>query len=85
MVAAVGGELEEIVGVAALLELLLGEEVVIAAVALPLARLPGRRGDRELQVGDAFEQLLDQRSLADPGGAGDDEDLGRLPCIGGRY
>ena len=66
VVAAVAGELEEVVGVAPLLELLLGEEVVVAAVLLSLARLPRRRRDRERQVGHAFEQLLDQRALADP-------------------
>jgi hypothetical protein len=66
VVAAVARELEEVVSVTPLFELLLGEEVVIAAVLLSLARLPRRRGDGEREVGNAFEQLLDQRTLAYP-------------------
>ena len=65
------------------LELVLGEEVVIDAVDLSLARVAGRRRDGEGEVGDADEQLLDQRPLADPRRAGNDEDLAlmRAPIL----
>ena len=53
VVAAVGGELEEVVLVDRAVELLGREEVVVAPVLLALARLPGRRRDRELEVGTA--------------------------------
>ena len=56
-VAAVGGELEEVLLLDPLLELLRGEEVVVAAVYLSLARRPRRRRDRELEVGHALQQL----------------------------
>ena len=61
-VAAVGGELEEVLFLGALLELLRGEEVVIATVLLPLPRIARRRRDRELEVRDALQQLGDQAS-----------------------
>ena len=77
-VAAVGGELEEVFFLDPLLEFLRGEEVVVAAVYLALARRAGGRRDRQLEVGNRLQQLPDQRSLADPRGAGDDEDL--WPC-----
>src|SRR5207342_560989 len=76
VVAAVGGELEKVVLLAAAGELLRRKEVVVDSVLLPGARLPGGRRDRELEVGAAIEQPLDQRSLADARGAGDDEDFG---------
>src|SRR5205814_1225600 len=50
------------------------EEVVVDAV--DLARARGARGgrDAELELGHALAQRADERALADPRGAGDDED-----------
>ncbi len=75
-VAAVGSVLEKVVFVGTARELLAAEEVVVDAVALALARSPGRRRGRELELGQALAQDANQRALADPRGAGDDEDLG---------
>ena len=51
------------------------EEVVVHAVLLARARRARGRGDGELELGHALEQRADERALADPGGAGDHEDL----------
>ena len=87
-VAAVGGVLEELAVPGAAVELLAVEEVVVAAVPLAVARLPGGRRDRQLELRDPPQQLGDQRSLADPGRPGDHEDLRHraesLPTNGAR-
>ena len=76
-VAAAGvlGVLEEVALDDAAVELGVVEEVVVRAVLLPRARRARGRGDGELELGHALEQRADERALADPGGAGDDEDL----------
>ena len=66
--------LEEVAGLDPLDELLLGEEPVLAPVHLARPLRPRRRGDGDLELGLALEQALDQRSLAGPARAGDDED-----------
>jgi hypothetical protein len=58
-------------------ELLLGEEVVLAAVRLAAAARTGRRGDRDLEIVALGEQRADERALARAGGARDDEELRR--------
>ena len=65
-VAAVGGELEEVLGVDPLIELGAVEEVVVAAVLLALAGVPRGCRDRHLELRDAPQQLADQRPLPDP-------------------
>ena len=75
-IAAVGGVLEEVVRVRPAVELGAVEEVVVARrLSSPSRGLARRRRDRELELGDALAQLADQRPLADPGRASDDEDL----------
>jgi hypothetical protein len=71
--------LDEVAGLHAAVELLVAEEVVGDALGLPRPRPPRGGGDRQLELGDALEQRADQRPLADPGGAGDDEDAAQGP------
>ena len=66
--------LDELAGPHALLEFVLGEEVVRDALHLPRPGSPRRGRDGELERGDALQQRPDQGALADPGGAGDHED-----------
>ena len=73
--------LEEVSLDDATIELGVIEEVVVHAVLLPRPRLAGGGGDGELQLGHALEQVANERSLADPGGAGDHEDLPGHPPI----
>ena len=58
-----------------LLELGLGEEVVLAPVLLTRAPRSGRRRDRNLEIVATLEKLADQGSLAGAGRPGDDEEL----------
>src|SRR5207245_5148421 len=58
-------------------ELGLGDEVVLAPVALARPPLAGRRRHGELELGQTAEELPLERSLAGPRGAGDDDDR---PC-----
>ena len=74
--------LQETPGLDTLEELLLREEPVLAAVDLARSLRPRRRGDRHLELGQALDQALDQRPLAGPKRAGDDED-GNRPIRGG--
>ena len=69
------GVLDEVTGGDPPLELPGVEEVVVDAVALARPRGAGRGRHRQLEAGDALEQAADQRALADPGRAGDDEDV----------
>ena len=55
-------------------ELLLAQEPVLAAALLAGALRPRRRGDGDLELRLPFEQPFDQRPLAGPARAGDDED-----------
>ena len=70
----VGDVLEEVALVDAADELGVGEEPVLAPVLLALAAQAGGRRDRDLELGHALEQGLDERALAGPRGAGDHED-----------
>lgn len=54
-----------------------GDERVVDAVDLALARRPARRRDDEAEPGAALAQALDDRVFADAGRAGDDDDEGR--------
>jgi hypothetical protein len=78
-VAAAGvlGPLDELAGGDALLELLLGEEVVVDALRLPRPRLARGGRDAQGELGQPLAQQPDERALADPRGAGDDEDPGQ--------
>ena len=76
--------LEEVPLDDAAIELRVVEEVVVHAVLLPRPRIAGGGGDGELELGHALEQVANERSLADPGGAGDHEDLPGHPTILGR-
>jgi hypothetical protein len=58
-------------------ELLLGEEVVLPSLLLARALGPGSGGDGDLEVVPSGEQRADQRALAGPGRARDDEQLRR--------
>jgi hypothetical protein len=69
--------LEELVSLGPLEELLLAEEVVLASFNLALPARPRRGGDRQLEVGAALQQSLDERALSGPGRTGDDEELQR--------
>ena len=71
-----GDVLEELAVLDAAVELLVGDEVVVDAVDLTLSTRPRRRRDGQLEVGASLEQRLDERALAGPRGAGDDEELG---------
>src|SRR5262249_17764797 len=73
-VAAVRRVLEERTLAREAVELVAIEEVVVAAVDLALARRAGRRRNRHLESRDVVEQPRDQRSLAAPARARDDED-----------
>jgi hypothetical protein len=65
--------LEELAGEDALVELRLGEEVVVHAVFLPRARTARGGGDGELKLWYALQQCADESALPDTRGAGDDE------------
>src|SRR5205814_2117428 len=71
----IAGVLEEVSLDDAAIELGVIEEVIVHAVLLPRARVARGGGDGQLELGHALEQRADERSLADPGGAGDDEDV----------
>src|SRR4051794_27670765 len=83
-VAAAGvlGVLDEVPRVHARVELLRGQEVVVDPVLLPRARRPRGRGDRQLELGHAREEVRDQRALAHAGRPGDDEDAGAVTASG---
>ena len=67
--------LDELAGVHAARELRVVEEVVVDAVALAGARRARRGRDAQLERGQPLAQRPDQRPLAHPRRAGDDEDL----------
>jgi hypothetical protein len=69
--------LEELVSFGPLEELLLAEKVVLAAFSLRLPARPRRGRDRQLEVGAALQQSLDERAFSGPGRTGDDEELQR--------
>jgi hypothetical protein len=73
--------LEEPGGVAEALELVAIDEQVVLAVYFVLTAGPRRRRDGEPQARVALEEPPDDRSLADAGGPGEDEQdsQGRLP------
>src|SRR6202011_1436166 len=79
--ARVGRPFDEVAGGHAPVELLIGQEVVGAAVDLAGPRLARRRRHRQLQLGDPLHEAPDERALADPRGAGDHEH----PAHGCRY
>jgi hypothetical protein len=56
------------------LELLLAQEVVVDAVGLPLPAPPGGRRDRDLELGEAGKDALDERSLPRARWSRDDDD-----------
>ena len=58
------------------LEVVGAQEVVVDSVGLVRARAAGGGGDGQLQARQSLEQPLDQRSLPDPRGTGDDQDRG---------
>jgi hypothetical protein len=66
--------LDELAGLHAPVELGVVEEVVVDAVLLTRPRGARGRGHRQLEAGHPVEQRADERSLADPRRAGDDED-----------
>ena len=66
--------LEELAVVHTANELRVAQEPVLAAVFLSAPEETGRRGDGDLQVGDAVDQCMDQRALPGARGAGHDED-----------
>jgi hypothetical protein len=66
--------LEELAGSDPTSELRLTQEVVLASVLLPRTPLARRCRDGDLELGHACTELADQRSLAGPGGTGDDQD-----------
>jgi len=82
-VAAVGRVLQEVARGHALVELLRGEEVVVAPVLLAGPRRARGRRHRQLEPGHALQQLGDQRPLAHPRRARDDKDF-RHCCFGAR-
>jgi hypothetical protein len=55
-------------------ELVPGQEVVLAAVDLARAGRPRRAGNGQDEIGNQLQDPLDDRPLADPRGAGDDEE-----------
>jgi hypothetical protein len=65
--------LEELAARQPALELLGGEEVVVAPVDLTGTRLARRRGDRQLVAREPLAEPLDQRALADTRRPGYDE------------
>src|SRR5207237_10295498 len=65
------------------LELLLGDEVVLAAVPLAGTPLPRGRRDGELELGEATHELLLERALAGTRGTGDRDDGTRVRGRGG--
>src|SRR5687768_1035919 len=69
--------LEELPALDAREEVLLREEVVVAPLHLAGAASPCRSGNGQREIRAALEERLDQRSLAGPGGARDDEEPGR--------
>ena len=66
--------LEEVTRGEVAVELLVGDEPVVDAVALARAARPRRRGDGQPQPRDAVEQDLHHRPLAGARGPGEDED-----------
>ena len=66
--------LEELAGVDAALKVVLGEEVVVAAVLLAGTALAGRRRDGHGEVVALGDEVPDQRALAGAGRSGDDEE-----------
>jgi hypothetical protein len=55
-------------------ELVPGQEVVLATVDLARAGLPGGARNRQDEIGNQLQDPLDDRPLADPRGTGDDEE-----------
>lgn len=69
--------LDEAVGLDQLLEVVAGDEVVLAAVLLAGARAAGRVRDAEaVAVGVLGEEALEEGGLAGARGAGDDDGAG---------
>jgi len=62
------GELEEVFFVLAAVDILIGEEVVVAPADLALARLARRRRDRQLEVGNPCSSSLISVPLPTPEG-----------------
>src|SRR5690606_7178819 len=73
-VAVHAGVLEEVAGVDHALELLLGDEVVVLAVALARPRRARGEGDGQAQLGVARQHRVDDAGFAGPGRRGDDEE-----------
>jgi hypothetical protein len=71
--------LEELAGLDAADELLLGEEVVVPPVLFAGPLRTGGRRDRDLEVVAPGDERADECALPRPGRAGDDEELRRRP------
>src|SRR5205814_3824441 len=71
VVAGVHGVLEELVPEQPLLELLLGEEVVVASVDLAGPRRPGGGRDRQREARNPLQKPVYEGALADAGGPSD--------------
>jgi hypothetical protein len=72
----VGDVLEEVPGLDAALELVVGEKRVLAAVGLARPALARGGRDGHGQIGAAADERPDQRALAGAGRPGDDEEPG---------
>src|ERR671912_365943 len=69
------GPLQEPAGLDHLVELAAVDEVVVAAFVLPRPRPTGGGRDGQLQVGQGGQKPGHDRALADPRGAGEDDQL----------
>ena len=76
--------LEEVACGESLIELLVRDEPVLAAVLLSFAALPGRRGNGQLELGQLGQQGALEGALAGARGPGDDEDRADAAATCGR-
>jgi hypothetical protein len=74
-----GGRLKELVLLLALLERLFVKKVVVDAVYFPGAARPGSGRYREVDIGEARAELLDDRVFTDAGWPGDDKYAWAMP------